>query len=348
MVDQLPNDMQMKSNFGTGLEMKLLNLFKLAKYAGAGVVCFYANQAFATCESTPVLPYTFTLGSVAVSNSLPIGSDIPGSQKNLTISGSCPTSSQPGDLIIACYYGAGNEVDGYPGVYDTGVAGIGIALKNAAGQKIHGEGTHCNTTATPLGTLDSNRKYNYSVTLSLVKTANQIGTGTLFQNETRFGMGVYNKDPIGDNVNNYVAYDGDIKYRPVTCNIPPTLLIDLGNVEASKFTGVGTYSETVGKTIAISCDDTVEVKALLNGQFADADQAVLKLSSETNAAQGIGVQMLFNSLPMDTTEKGNIVGTITEVNGSLTIPLQFRYYQYAPSIQAGSGNTTATLELQYQ
>lgn len=108
------------------------------------------------CPSSPPTPFTQQLTQIAVSRALPVGSDIPGTQRVFTFNGNCKGRSgwadvTPGHPIIACYYGSGEEVAGFPGVYETGVEGIGIALQNSAGQRVSGIGSDCDTRAQALG-----------------------------------------------------------------------------------------------------------------------------------------------------------------------------------------------------
>jgi hypothetical protein len=68
----------------------------------------------------PPTPFTQQLAQIAVSRALPVGSDIPGTQRVFTFSGNCRDRSgwadvTPGHPIIACYYGSGEEVAGFPG-----------------------------------------------------------------------------------------------------------------------------------------------------------------------------------------------------------------------------------------
>lgn len=93
------------------------------------------HLAHAGCTATPAMPFLQTMNNMAVAANLPVGSAIPGTIRNYTFSGNCTVtwpSVVAGAQIISCYYGSGTEV--MPGVYSTGVAGIGIRLRNAAGQ----------------------------------------------------------------------------------------------------------------------------------------------------------------------------------------------------------------------
>lgn len=72
------------------------------------------------CPSSPPTPFTQQLAQIAVSRALPVGSDIPGTQRVFTFNGNCKGRSgwadvTPGHPIIACYYGSGEEVAGFPG-----------------------------------------------------------------------------------------------------------------------------------------------------------------------------------------------------------------------------------------
>lgn len=61
--------------------------------------------------------------------------------------------------------------------------------------------------------------FNFDVTLELVKTSDTVTSGTLNQSQTRFGIGVYQHDGIGDP--NSVSYAGNINVQQVTCSVSP-------------------------------------------------------------------------------------------------------------------------------
>lgn len=321
---------------------------------------FLSSNAVAAsyCTSSPSTPYTMALGAVSVPTDLTNGSDIPGTQRSVTFSGSCRGASVPayapvsgGMPIITCYYGTGNEVPGYPGVYSTGVNGIGIAIRNTGGSRVSGAGIGCDTRAYPLGYVgyDSNLSYSYTVTLALVKTGSFISSATLDQSQTKFGMGVYNTAVgIGSSVTNYVAYSGNISLKSVTCTVPSPLNVDLGTFPTTIFTSIGTVSTSKNLNVPVTCDSPVTVKTTItSSSYASSSNGVVGLTPGTGVATGVGIQMLYNSNPVPFGSPLS-TGNVYVANGTLNIPFDFRYYQTLQNVTPGDANATVTLAIEYQ
>lgn len=316
---------------------------------------FLSNKAMAYCPSNPKTPYTLNLSNIAVPSDLSVGSEIPGTQQSVTFTGTCNSSyvtSKPvpvaGDLIIGCYYGSGNEVSGFPGVYSTGITGIGISLKNTAGTKIRGTGIRCDTRGTPLDVLDSGKNFNYTVSLVLVKTSSNVGSGTIPQLQTVFGMGVYNKDGIGTSTDNTVAYAGSIYFKTVSCSVPSPLSVDLGTVPTSHFTSIGTTGTSTRLNVPVTCDSAVTVKTTItSSSYALSTSGVVGLTPGVGVATGVGVQMLYNGSPVPFGSSLS-VGNVPVANSTLNIPFDFRYYQTVANVTPGDANATVTLTMEYQ
>lgn len=323
------------------------------------LVMLMANAAQAEnnfCPSSPPTPFTQQLARIAVSRALPVGSDIPGTQRVFTFSGSCRdrigwAPVTPGHPIVACYYGRGEEVAGFPGVYKTGVEGIGIALQNSAGRRIRGAGSECDTRGDALGYVsgDANMTFGYTVKLSLVKTAATAISGTLDVAQTKFGMGVYDTGlGIGNQgEQNYISYAGDIVYKAVSCTVPSILNISMGSIPVGQFSGPGSTSGEQQLQIPVRCDDKVTVSTSISSQrYLSATTGVVALTEETGMAQGIGVQVLTNGSPVQF-DRFFPVGLIPEAGATINLPLTFRYYQNTPEIRPGLANAVATLTMMY-
>lgn len=315
-------------------------------------------QSIDECKSSPNTPYTFNLSSIAVQKSLPVGADIPGTEKTISFSGHCDHDITygslgpiaPGDLIVACYYGIGDELPGLRGVYSTGVPGVGIALENSNGQRIYGEGVRCDTRNSPLGTINSDYSFSYSVRLALVKTSDTVSPGLLQQTQTQFGMGVYNKSAIGGDggINqNYVAYTGNVTVRIETCSVNnPVINIPLGDHGIIDFPQVGSVSTSKSFSINLTCDESADVNIRINGDAITSAPGVIALQkSGQNTAEGVGVQIL-NSAG-EPIEIGSIWQVINYAQqGSLQIPLSGRYYRIG-DMKEGDANAVATFTMIY-
>lgn len=259
------------------------------------------------CPSSPPTPFTQQLARIAVSRTLPVGSDIPGTQRVFTFSGNCKGQSGWADVtrghpIVACYYGSGEEVAGFPGVYKTGVEGIGIALQNSAGQRVRGIGSDCDTRAQALGytSSDASMTFGYTITLTLVKTGDTVMNGTLDVAQTKFGMGAYDTGiGIGNRGDlNYISYAGDIVYKAVSCTVPSSLTVNMGSVPVGQFSGPGSTSDEKNLSIPVRCDDKVAVNTSISSQgYLSPTLGVVALSSETGVAQGSAFRCFITARP---------------------------------------------------
>lgn len=320
------------------------------------LVCLvlFSGKLWAACSTSPAMPQSWDLSSVAVTSSLPVGADIPGSQHTFNVSGTCGTSGSnelAGDPIIACYYGTGAEIAGFPGVYSTGVEGLGIALTNSSGQRVVGGGIGCDTRNTSLGSLDSSLSYQIAVTLSLVKTANDISDTALQQSQTRFGLGVYGKSGIGGGGNNTLSYTGNINIRTESCDVlNNTINVPLGTVTRGQFssTSPGGVSPDVPFSIELNCDAGANVNIRIDGTADDSLAAgVIKISSGAEGqATGVGIQILKgDTSPVGIGQEWAITPSASE--GSLSIPFFARYYLNGQTLSSGSANGTATFTMIY-
>lgn len=305
-------------------------------------------HAKAACTS-PGIPYEISVPEIRVSSSLTPGSIIPGTEQTVTVQGSCndDRTSMP---IIACYYGSGSEIAGYPGVYETGVTGIGITLINQQGQRVRGGGTQCDTRSTPLGYVSSDgaNTFNFNVTLALVKTATSITTGELQQSETRFGLGVYGHEGISSP--NTLSYAGTISLQQVTCTVSPqSLAITLGDFPVSAFTHIGATTAEKAFTLNITCDDTVQPEVMISSAngYESSYPGVVKLTPENGVATGVGIEMSFDGM-LATFDQYENTASLAYVNQTLQVPFTARYYQTANTVTPGTANGVATITLGYK
>jgi type 1 fimbria pilin len=223
---------------------------------------------------------------------------------------------------------------------------------NDKGQRITGGGlAACDSRSTPIGYVsnDGMQSFDFNVTLELVKTSEAVQSGTLMQAQTEFGIGVYGNDGIGSP--NVISYAGNVNFQNVTCSVlPKNLTVNLGDFPVSDFVSVGMLSSPAQNfDVTVNCNSTVqpEVKVTSSNGYETAFEGVLKLTKQTGAATGVGVQMVFdgNIAAFDT-----YVNTRSEAiaNETLTIPFEVRYEQVSDVVTPGPANTVATITLAYK
>lgn len=307
---------------------------------------FFMPQVYAATCTTSDLPYSLSAGKVSVSPSLAVGGIIPSSTETHSVTGSC-SGTLNNTTINACYEGLGAEISGMPGVYESGVPGVGIQMLNSAGQVIRGKGSTCNSTATPMGTVDGSQNFNFTYSIRLVKTATSVSNGILTQATTRYGFRVYDDATLG--TSNTTWYNGTIAPVTTTCSVDPkNLTVTLGDFPVSQFTHVGAYTSWKTFHITTTCDNTTAFTARVtsangvNSQFSD----VINLTPGPDSATGVGVGVLLDGVDLRY-DYPIPVGGQSEANVPDSIPFAVDYFQTDAQVTAGKANTVMTIDMEY-
>ena len=312
--------------------------------------------AQAACTSTPAMPYLQALSNMAVAANLAVGSTIPGTVHYYSFSGTCayvPPYVVAGAPIISCYYGSGTEV--MPGVYSTGVAGIGIRLRNASGQPMtNAAGIWCDTRSANLGYLDASLNYSVSVSVEFVKTG-PITSGNLDPTQTRFGFGVYNGSTAGGlgGVNNYIGFSGNVTPREIACNTNYPPVVNLPAISAKTLANQGAGGNTPF-AIQLTCSGAAIVGMTLDGAIgtpvASAANGILGIvnAGTGGMASGAGVQIVNASgtapVPL---QVRNAMGNIT-ANVPATYRFGARYIGLGGTPSPGTVSSAMIFTMDYQ
>lgn len=312
----------------------------------------FMPHAKASCQS-PGLPALLSLTSISVPTSLPVGSTISGTERTVHISGNCYYAPDAGQPIIACYNGFGKEVPGMPGVYETGVAGIGISLRNDKGQRVTGAADQICSANMPVGQVsgtinsDATIPFSFDVMLELVKTSETVASGALTMSNTQFNLAVGRIEALGEP--NTLSYSGNVQVKAVTCSVSPkSLTVTLGDFPVSRFTGPGTLVSQSVFNIGMLCDRDVQPEMMItsaNG-YETNFPGVIKLTPESGVATGVGVKMLFNGqIPVF----GQYMNTFTAyANVQSQYPFSVSYEQTRSEVTPGTANAVATITVAYK
>ncbi|MGL4429769.1 MAG: fimbrial protein [Silvania sp.] len=311
----------------------------------------FMPQAKATC-STADLPWSVTPGTLSVPSTLGVGNAIPGSTRSHRVKGGCDAADS-GKPITACHLGEGEEVPGMPGVYRSGIEGIGIELLNSAGQPVRGRAAHCDSRSTPLGYVssDGSGSFNVSLTMQLIKTASTTGeqASTTVRNGI-WSLGIYPDRQLGQL--DAVRYGGNLALKATTCSVDPkSLVIMLGDFPTSLFTHVGSSSDWKTFNLTATCTDAVTMTARVtsaNGSTSLSDgNDVLNLTPGSDSATGIGVRMMVSGVILRY-DYPIMFGNQTVPDQPFDLPFQVQYYQTDAQVTAGRANTIATIDIEYQ
>jgi len=309
----------------------------------------FIPQAKAAC-TTADLPWTATPGTLTVPATLGVGTAIPGSARSHRVNGRCD-AADGGKPITACHLGEGEEVPGMPGVYRSGIEGIGIELLNSAGQPVRGRTAHCDSRNTPLGYVssDGSGSFSVSLTLQLIKTASTTGDRMTVHNGI-WSLGVDPDRQYGQL--NAVRYGGTLALKATTCSVDPkSLVVTLGNFPVSQFTHIGSYSDWKAFNLTATCTDVVIMTARItsaNGATSISDgNDVLNLTPGSDSATGVGVKMKVGGVALRY-DYPIPFGDQTVPDQPFNLPFEVQYYQTGAQATAGRANTLATIDIEYQ
>ncbi len=144
---------------------------------------------------------------------------------------------------------------------------------------------------------------------------------------------------------------GTINALACTINTPQ-LTFAIGNIPASSFTGgVGTSPAGAQNTqnLGLNCSAGTNINVTLSGiQNPDSgNTSVMALTGQGNpgTAKGVGVQLIYNGTPLAMNSRLLLKQS---AGGVETLPLTARYYQTLGTVQSGTANASATLNITYQ
>lgn len=332
------------------MKTHLIILFSGCNFFSIGSV--YAYTCTTTTTSTNI-----TSPNITIQRDLPVGSAIgsPIQTSNITAF-NCSNSPSPSitysEFGVKAYTNYVTTINSRR-IYSTSIPGIGYAVFGGFCSSINyvdgsgtGDGNANNKVICALNGL-SNDTYG-ALGIQLYKTANITGTGT----STRQQVGSL---VIRLNQSAWQNPESAVYLQPFTvtslaCTVNTTSLnIAMGSIDKKLFSGVGTYpgnSNTKNVNLVLNCNSGTNVNLLVQGTTIDASRGVLKLTSATNAASGVGIQILNDTTPLPLNQTVAIKTNTS--SGTYTIPLKARYYQTESTITAGTANATATFTLTYK
>lgn len=147
-----------------------------------------------------------------------------------------------------------------------------------------------------------------------------------------------------------ISFNGEILDTAceVVNNLSKPLQVDMGKIAKSAFTGVGVTADTTRFTIELkNCPAAVTAASVNFGGTPDSkNNTVLALTDETDAATGIGIQLL------DATETPISLHSASveyPLVASTSNKLQFgaRYIETGSSVTAGPANGVSTFTIVY-
>jgi len=190
-----------------------------------------------------------------------------------------------------------------------------------------------------------------TVDLELRKTATTPATGAV----TAADIPAFYLD---SNTNNhkgshYIRGLTNISFVSYTCDIDTgsrSITVPLGAVRVDRFSGVGSTYGDQSFNIGLTCTQPAGTYNVSLTFSATADSSgasgVLAILQGSDAAAGVGIQLLMNGSPVVFDTALN-AGSAT-AGATLTIPMMARYYQTGSLMTPGTANGIATFTISYK
>ncbi|KLW91638.1 fimbrial protein [Enterobacter sp. BIDMC92] len=315
--------------------MKFINAILLLCY-----LCGWQVARAGTCTTiTPQLS-TLSVGTINVQRDAPVGTVIFSGTGSMT--GSYLTGcTNPLMLGFSMRYNNATLSSYGNHVYNTNVSGIGIRFSSNAYFE------------------NPSNTFSYSAQTSYVDwyggRVELVVTGPVSSGALTPGVigvvtlqgsdGVY-RDGLTEQLTG-----GTINALACTINTPQ-LTFPLGDIPASAFgtvvgttPGVAQNTQNLGLTCSAGTNITVSLSGIQNPDSANTSVMALTGQGSAGTAKGVGVQLLYNGTPLALNSRLLLKQS---AGGQETLPLTARYYQTLTSVESGSANASATLNLTYQ
>jgi type 1 fimbria pilin len=315
--------------------MRLINIIFLLCVA-AGLNSAHAG----TCTTITPQESTLSIGTITVQRDVAVGTVL--FSRNATLTGSYLTGcTNPLMLGFSMRYLNATPSTYGNHVYNTNVNGIGVRFSSG------------NYFENPTNTFSYNAQSDYvewwGGKIELIVTG-PVASGSLTPGVLGVVM-LQGSDGVYRDGLTTTLLDGTINV--LACSITtPQLTFPIGDISAATFgSTVGTTPAGAQNTqnLGLNCDPGANVNVSLSGiQNPDvATTSVLALTGQgnTGTAKGVGVQLLYNGTPITLNTR---LPLNVATGGQQAFPLTARYYQTQTTVEPGTANASATLNLTYQ
>lgn len=239
------------------------------------------------------------------------------------------------------------------GIYSINSKGIGVRYTLNAGSTCSqgGPTIHKSSMSCPSIGPSPNATINLIYDVELIKLDNNHGVGPI-SGYLDFSLRYWgNNDGISDRtISDIFSPLSGINISRYGCAInTPDLNFNLGKQQQKDFTGIGPIGSGPTQQIALTCDPNTKYSLKVDGDAEPNHSGVIKLTPESGAATGVGVQLHANGQPVEfgkAKEMGQTAASGTDIKENIDITA--RYYQTAPTVTPGSANASATYTITYQ
>ncbi|CAI1690817.1 fimbrial protein [Serratia quinivorans] len=336
------------------MKLKITNKYRVISVRKIAPICALLalvlggnGQAFGFCyfgQLGITLPMYLTLPA-----NLPIQRDTPAG----TVIWTSNQSTSTRGTILACippytestyYLTATRLAIGYTDVYQTVIPGIGFRVRN--------QGNFSRWNAVPSSTTYTSSdggRWNYTENNYIFFKIELIYVGGDVNGKLTLPSPLATLT-TGSITAGQLYVNGSTTITKSACSLNSTSInVPLGDVAATKFTGIASTAGDTGFNVGLTCDRSAKISVSLTGsQNTDTpDTSVLALTGAglSGTASGVGVQLLYGTAPLKINNK---ILLKTSIVGQETLPFSARYYQTQTAIGGGLANSSATLNITYQ
>ncbi|NTX82074.1 type 1 fimbrial protein [Serratia proteamaculans] len=299
-----------------------------------------ATSSFAVCDLKELKTGTVSFGNIVAQRDTPVGSVL----AEIHFAWSTPSVSCGGSFTrFRTFSYQGGVLSSLRHTYKTNLAGVGVTT---AAYSLFSNPPEI---FSGVGGVAGN---HHDVVIQLIKigdiTAGTLATGEIATEkfspiiESTPGPAAITAEAITMGAGNIIT--------TLACSLNSTSInVPLGDVAATKFTGIATTAGDKSFDLGLTCDKDAKINVSLAGtQNTDTSEtSVLALTSagQTGTASGVGVQLLYGGTPL---KINNNILLKSSAGGQETLPFTARYYQTLADISAGLANSSATLNITYQ
>ncbi|MCK6872374.1 fimbrial protein [Enterobacter roggenkampii] len=305
----------------------------LLKYFLLLILTLISSESFAGCANNiAVQNFNLNFNTITAQRDVAPGTVVASQSGIYNVNISCTDTTN-------VYQEAMNGTSLGNSLYDIGVSGYGVRVsENDTGGGFH----HY----FPIGFALGNYNASYMYKVELVRTTGSAASGTLRSGQVA-NVSISNQFLIAT----WNITGGSITTLACSLNTA-ALSFPIGNIPVAGFgSTVGTTpaNAQVSQNLGLTCDSGANINISLSGQQNPdvTNTSVLALSGQgsNGVAQGVGVQILYGGVPLNL---NNNILLKQSPGGVESFPLVARYYQTKPTVNPGTANATATLNITYQ
>ncbi|XHA15853.1 fimbrial protein [Citrobacter farmeri] len=322
----------------------------------------FTRTALAWDCSTVTPSTTLSPQNITISRDLPVGAVIGTQIMTPTVNAFSCFDSQAGVISNQTFgvkaIGTFDSMVNGVRVYKTNVNGIGYAISATTAKCAGGNAsvTGSNTIRGDINTAQLCQNttgmispgLNGSVTVTFYKTATETGSGTISA-RTVGALVLLNNSLLWQSPEAAVNINAFTVTTPACKLTTASIPVDMKEVDKNAFNGKGTTpgeTYTQSFSLPMTCNAGTAVSVRMEGDIYDATKGVINTTSGSNAATGVGIQLLYDNQPM---RLGSDVAVgASGIGGGFSVPLKARYYQTGERITTGAANGVLSFTMTYQ